>query len=426
MIWNHYTIHSAILLFNFTPIYFMKNLFPYEDLRHYAKVLLWALENQRGSRFKNRDIVIIKYDHAALPLAEAIFALLIDRHLHPVMETSLTPAMKAELYINSSYGQLTFYPPGKKELYEQAQGVIRIHAPEEVEAMREVDPLSIMENKKASRTFRQAVEKKKMQGKLAWTECAYPTAALAEKAGLSFEEYTTQLMRACYLNMPAPAREWQKISDKTAEVAKWLTSLDIKSIRMQSELCDLYFSPGKNRKWQGATGNNIPGYEVYISPDHRTVNGIYYADLSSIYMDKAVYGVQIEFHDGIAMRVKAMGGEKFLLDQLRSDGGARRMGEFSLTDASISRVDHFMAQTILDENFGGEYGSCHIALGQSLINTFSGPPELLDKMMMDSLGFNTSAMHWDLVNTEKNSHCKSCRWQKSDYLRKRQVQNALN
>ncbi|HAS89279.1 MAG TPA: aminopeptidase, partial [Desulfovibrio sp.] len=28
-------------------------------------------------------------------------------------------------------------------------------------------------------------------------------------------------------------------------------------------------------------------------------------------------------------------------------------------------------------------------------------PEMLDKMMMDSLGFNTSSIHWDLVNTEE-------------------------
>ncbi|WP_027722208.1 aminopeptidase [Maridesulfovibrio zosterae] len=378
----------------------MKKNFPYEDLREYAKVLLWALENQRKRKFKNKEVVIIKYDYTATPLAESVFALLIEKHLHPVMEIALTSAMKAELFINSSYRQLTFYPPGKKELYDQASGVIRIHAPEEVGAMLEVDPLSIMENRKSGRELRQSVQKRKMQGKLVWTECVYPTRALAEKSGLSFEEYTTQLMRACYLNMPAPPHEWQKISSRTAEIAKWLTSLDIKTIRMQSELCDLCFSPGKNRKWQGAAGENIPGYEVYVSPDCRTVNGIYYADLPSLYMDKSVYGVQIEFMDGIAIRVKAMGGEKFLLDQLRSDAGARRVGEFSLTDSSISRVDHFMAQTILDENFGAEYGNCHIALGQSLANTFSGPPEVLDKMMMESLGFNTSNMHWDLVNTE--------------------------
>lgn len=379
----------------------MKKLISYEDLRQYAKIIFWALKSQKENGLQNKDIIIIKYDYLATPLAEALFALLIEKHLHPVMETGLTPAMKAELYINSSYGQLTFHPPGKEEMYKQASGVVRIHAPEEVEAMTEIDPRAIMENRKGLRSHRQTIGKRKLHGKLVWTECVYPTTALATKSGLSLEDYTTRLIRACYLNMPAPDREWQKISKRTNEIARWLTSLDIKTIRMQSELCDLFFAPGDNRCWQGAAGSNIPGYEIYISPDYRSVNGIYYADLPSLYMDKATYGVQLEFMDGIAARVKAMGGENFLFDQLRTDDGARRIGEFALTDASISRVDHFMAQTILDENFGGENGSCHIALGQSLSETFAGPPEILDKAMMNSLGFNTSSIHWDLVNTEE-------------------------
>ncbi|WP_432737197.1 aminopeptidase [Maridesulfovibrio sp. FT414] len=378
----------------------MRNIITYEDLREYSKILLWALENEKGKKLANKEIVIIRYDHLATPLAEALFALLIERHLHPVMETALTPSMKVELYINSSYGQLVFNPPGRQELYSQASGVIRIHAPEEVGAMAEVDPRSIMENRNAGKQFRQSIEKRKMQGRLSWTECVYPTQALADKSGLTLDDYTRRLLRACYLNMPDPVREWRRIAERTGNISDWLTGMDIKSMRVQSELCDLYFSPGDNRRWVGATGDNIPGYEIYISPDHRTVNGVYFADLPSLYMDKSVYGVQLEFMDGIAMRVKAMGGERFLLDQLRADGGARRVGEFSLTDASISRVDHFMAQTILDENFGGENGSCHLALGQSLSGTFSGPPEMLDKMLMDSLGFNTSSIHWDLINTE--------------------------
>ncbi len=378
----------------------MTKLFPYEDLRQYSKVLIEALELQRKTPFENRDIIIIKYDNIASPLAEALFALLIEKHLHPVMETALTPAMKAELYINSSYGQLTFFPPGKSELYDTARGVIRIHAPEKVGTMSKIDPLSIMANKKASNSFRQRIEKRKLHGSLVWTECVYPTQALADKSGLSLEEYTAKLMRACYLNMPSPANEWKKISAKTLEIANWLSSLDIKTIHMQSELCDLYFAPGENRKWQGSNGGNIPSYEVYISPDCRTVNGYYFADIPSLNMDRMIYGINLEFSDGIAVRATAMGGEKFLLDQLRADGGARRVGEFSLTDSRLSRVDHFMSQTILDENFGGQFGSCHIALGQSLLETFSGPPEMLDKPFMDALGFNTSSLHWDLVNTE--------------------------
>jgi aminopeptidase len=35
------------------------------------------------------------------------------------------------------------------------------------------------------------------------------------------------------------------------------------------------------------------------------------------------------------------------------DRGAAQVGEFSLTDRRFSRITHFMANTLYDENFGG-------------------------------------------------------------------------
>jgi aminopeptidase len=62
-----------------------------------------------------------------------------------------------------------------------------------------------------------------------------------------------------------------------------------------------------------------------------------------------------------------------------------------------------MADTLFDENFGGAYGNCHIALGASYSDTFRGKPALLTKKFKQQLGFNDSALHWDLVNTEKKT-----------------------
>ncbi len=45
-------------------------------------------------------------------------------------------------------------------------------------------------------------------------------------------------------------------------------------------------------------------------------------------------------------------------------------------------------------------GNCHLALGSSYSDTFSGNPARLTKEMKGQLGFNDSALHWDLVNTE--------------------------
>ncbi|WP_051295148.1 aminopeptidase [Maridesulfovibrio bastinii] len=374
-----------------------------DDLTNYAEILLWAVRHNRKTPLKNKDIIIIKYDSAAERLAEILYAQLIDAHLHPVLEAVLTTNMKAELYINSSYGQLTYEIPGKLQLYEEAKGVIRIHAPVDMGALSRVNPLTINENRKSSLKLDNLINKRKQAGALGWTECIFPTEDLAASSGLSFERYKELFIRACYLNMPYPAKEWIKISRQTSETAAELTSLDISRIHVESEYCDFTFSPGKNRKWLGTLGDNIPGCEVYISPDYRTMQGKYLADLPSINMDRTIYGIQLEFNQGVVVRAKAMGGEKFLLDQLRMDSGARRIGEFSLTDKRISRISHYMASTLLDENFGGEFGNCHIALGQSLLKSFSGPQETLTPELKDYLGFNSSGIHWDLVNTENKT-----------------------
>jgi aminopeptidase len=82
------------------------------------------------------------------------------------------------------------------------------------------------------------------------------------------------------------------------------------------------------------------------------------------------------------------------------DAGASRIGEFSLTDRRFSRIDRFMANTLYDENFGGAYGNCHIAFGSSYADTYAKNPAALTAAMKKKLGFNDSALHWDLINTE--------------------------
>ncbi len=83
------------------------------------------------------------------------------------------------------------------------------------------------------------------------------------------------------------------------------------------------------------------------------------------------------------------------------DRGASRLGEFSLTDKRFSKINQFMANTLFDENFGGSWGNCHVALGASYADTYSGDVKSLTKEKKTHLGFNDSALHWDLVNTEK-------------------------
>jgi aminopeptidase len=183
-------------------------------------------------------------------------------------------------------------------------------------------------------------------------------------------------------------------------IAKWLESLKIESLHLEGEHVDLRLSPGAKRRFVGVSGRNIPGFELYLAPDWRTVEGVYYADQPSIRWGRLVQGARLEFHGGVAVEAGAERGGTFLSGRLASDGGARRVGEFSLTDRRISRVERFMAHTLLDENLGGEHGNCHIALGGSSAASFAGPADELTQAREEELGFNASGLHWDLVNTE--------------------------
>ncbi|MCP4689849.1 MAG: aminopeptidase, partial [Desulfobacterales bacterium] len=142
-------------------------------------------------------------------------------------------------------------------------------------------------------------------------------------------------------------------------------------------------------------------FEIFISPDWRGTEGVFYADQPSFRSGNRVEGVRLEFKKGAAVKVTADKGEEFTIKQLAMDKGADKVGEFSLTDKRFSKIDAFMANTLFDENFGGKFGNCHVAVGSSYSDAYDGDPGELTKGLKKKLGFNDSALHWDLINTEK-------------------------
>jgi aminopeptidase len=372
-----------------------------DTLASYADVLVWAVRTSRSVPFKNGELVLLRFDLEAAPLAEAVYAALMDAHLHPLPQALPTGFMQAQHFGNSSFGQLTFAQPGLDDLFRVTAGVITILAPDDLGSLSEVDPYSIAQGEKSEMAAMALLDRRRRAGLLGSTVCLYPTQALAEASGMDLPEYTERLARACLLLAPEPVRQWQRVKQELADIAKWLDGLKIESFRMESANMDLTLSPGAKRRFVGVTGRNIPGFELYLAPDWRTVSGVYYADQPSIRWGRLVSQTRLEFHNGVAVSAQAAQGQSFLSGCLMSDGGARRVGEFSLTDKRISKVERFMAHTLLDENCGGDNGNCHIALGGASAASFAGPSQELTAEREEELGFNVSGMHWDLVNTEK-------------------------
>jgi aminopeptidase len=253
----------------------------------------------------------------------------------------------------------------------------------------------------AQKALRDILNRREARGDFSWTLCIYPTSELASQAGMTLDEYARQVVRACFLNRRDPVAEWRTIFENALEIKKWLNALKIKSLRIEAENIDLEITPGEKRQWVGISGRNIPSFEIFVSPDWRGTRGRYYADQPSFRSGNLVKAVRLDFDKGKVTRVAADSGRKFVRKQLRMDHGADRLGEFSLTDRRFSRINRFMANTLFDENYGGKFGNCHIALGSSYANTYAGDSRRLNSTLKKKLGFNESALHWDLVNTEK-------------------------
>ena len=372
-------------------------------LERYADVLLWGLKSARQGRFRKGDAILIQYNPAALDLAEILYGKILDAGMNPIQRMGPTVCMERSFFEKSGRRQLVFQPPGEKELCENLHGRIYLHAPDSLTHLKGVDPARIGKAILARKPLRDILEKREQSGAYGWTLCTLPTAELASQARTTTEIYAEQIVRACYLDRKDPAGKWAEIQRSAAAIKRWLSGLKPAFLHVESARCNLRITPGEARQWVGISGHNIPSFELFVSPDWRGTQGTYYANLPSYRSGNYVEGVELTFNRGSAVGIRAETGEAFTVKQLAMDRGARRVGEFSLTDRRFSRIDRFMADTLFDENFGGEQGNCHIAVGASYADTYAGDPAKLDGELKRKLGFNDSALHWDLVNTEKKT-----------------------
>ena len=89
-----------------------------------------------------------------------------------------------------------------------------------------------------------------------------------------------------------------------------------------------------------------------------------------------------------------------LLKAMLKTPGGNKLGEVSLTDHRLSKINKFMAEILYDENTGGRYGNTHVALGSSFRECYTGKVNSKWKNAdWDKLGFNNSVVHSDVIST---------------------------
>jgi len=372
-----------------------------EVLDKYADVLIKCALNS-GEGIKKGEVVYLEVPECAKPLLISLQKSVLRAGGHYI--TSFIPDETARhFYELAEEHQLNFFAEKHlKGKVEQADHLLFILAEIDKKELEGIDPKKIMLRQKAHKPYKEWRDEKENAGKLTWTLALYGTEAAANEAGISLEDYWGQIIKACFLDKNDPVNEWKKVFNEVERVKSKLNSMKIEKLHIKSERNDLTIALGENRTWLGGSGRNIPSFELFISPDCRLTEGEIYFDQPLYRYGNLIKNVYLKFEKGRVVVAKAESGENVLKEMIASEG-ADMIGEFSLTDVRMSKIDKFMAETLFDENFGGKYGNTHVALGNAYKESYPGDPSTVSKEKWKEMGYNESVVHTDIVSTENRT-----------------------
>ncbi len=335
---------------------------PPDPDRHAALICDWCIDTRDG------DQVLIGMTRHAEPLVRALHNALLKRGAWPLIRLAASE-VAADFFEHASDTQLDGYAPLELLEVQQADAVIGITAPANTRALAGVDPALI------ARAGRARAPVQETRLKTRWCGTLWPTHALAQQAAMGDEDYAAFVTRALFLDRPDPIAAWRELSDEQQRLVDRLSTAD--ELRIEADGTDLTLRV-KDRTWINSDGkHNLPSGEVFTGPLEDSANGTIRFTVPSSPRGVDVDDVELRFRDGEVVAARAARGEAYLHEALRTDDGARFLGEIGIgTNPGIDRATGLV---LLDEKIAG---TVHLALGRSYPETG---------------GRNRSALHWDLI-----------------------------
>jgi aminopeptidase len=379
---------------NYTP--------PPEILERYARLLVhFGLGNGEG--IKRGDVVRVYGSDACKPLYVQACQAVWRAGGHVIHwyrpSTDDFGDVTRAFYELADDEQLDFVPESYlRGAIEQVDHDLVIFAQADPRALAGVDAAKQMRHAQSLRPMQDLEQVKENRGEFSWTVASYGTPGMAAEAGLAIEEYWEQIINACFLDLEDPVVRWLEVRGQIRQHRDRLNALPIDRLHIEGPDADLWLTLGQQRIWRDGLGCNIPSFEIFTSPDWRGTEGWIRFSEPLYTFGSLIRGVELEFKDGRVVRATANESESLLQEMIATEN-ADRIGEFSLTDGRLSRINRFMADTLYDENMGGPYGNTHLALGNAYQDTFDGDAATLDDADWERLGFNRSVIHTDIVST---------------------------
>ncbi|MCU0609531.1 MAG: aminopeptidase [Chitinispirillaceae bacterium] len=368
-----------------------------EILEKYAAVLVnFALNDGMG--IKKDDVVLVGGQVPGMPLIKEVYRAVIKSGGYPIVNL-LEDDLTLIKLVDGTDEHLSFFPEKYyRGIADTIDHSVRILADRDPLFLSSQDPRKIMLNTRSTKPYRDWLDAKEDAGKFTWTLCLYGTEGLAKEAGMSVEAYWEQIENACFLREADPIAKWKSVYTEMSRILTVLNEMPVDRIRIESKETDLTIVLGQNRRWLGGRGRNVPSFEIFTSPDWRTINGKIFFDLPLYRYGQIIEDIRLEIKDGIVIKATAGKNEAFLKEMI-SQKNADKIGEFSLTDRRFSRISKFMAETLFDENFGGEFGNTHLAVGRAYHDACSLDPRDVSEKQFIEMGFNDSPEHTDIIAT---------------------------
>ena len=332
-----------------------------DRIEAYAKLLVeQCLDVQPGWQ------VVVSAGMLARPLVEAVSTLLGRRGAYAVQRLSLTGTGINVPWAKEAPDELLDNPAAiETHVFHEADAWIGIEAPENT---RELAGVASERLGRIQAGLRPHVERV-FTYELKWVGCQFPTAALAQDAGMSLSEFEDFLYGACLL-------DWNAERERMSRYAECFDEAE--EVRITADGTDLTLSVAGRTGFVDAGGANIPGGEFFYSPLEDSASGtIAFTEFPAVYGGREVQGIRLRFEDGKVVDAAADANEPFLFEMLDLDEGARRLGELGI--GCNPRITQHMKNTLFDEKIDG---TVHLALGNGL-------PEVG--------GENISQLHWDIV-----------------------------
>lgn len=310
------------------------------------------------------DKVIISSNPEAEELVIALHEEIGKRGGHPI--TLYSSNEKSRKYLKSFTGEFEKTPEHTLSLFEKTDVFISIKSDPNQKAMNDVPGERLAQYSKIRKPLSDIIQNKK--------SCltAFPTNGAAQLADMSLDKYQDFVWNAII-------RDWQEIHDKQEMLKKKMDEGE--EVYIEGKETELTMSI-KGNVGENSDGKfNLPSGEVFTAPLPDSVEGEIFFDKPLIYMGREIKDVKLKFEKGEVVKHSAENNEELLSQLLKTDEGARRLGELGIgTNRGIQR---FTKNMLFDEKMGE---TIHLALGRAI-----------DRSVGEDGKGNDSAIHMDII-----------------------------